>query len=78
MSALRQPDFSSDNYYPQTQLNEVVHPPQPQIVPQSSITKAKVVKPKAFRASNTLPKNLRTLSLLQKGSFGLYSCRSVS
>jgi hypothetical protein len=69
MSALRKPDFSSDYYYPQAQPNEVVN--QPNIVQRSPVKKAKVVKSKAFPNSQALPKNLKTLCLIQKSSFGL-------
>jgi hypothetical protein len=62
MSALRKPDFSTDYYYPQV---------QPQIVQRSPVQPAKVVKSKVFPDSNTLPQNLKTLSLIQKTSFGL-------
>jgi hypothetical protein len=69
MSALRKPDFSSDYYYPQAQPNEVVN--QPNIVQRSPVKKAKVVKSKAFHNSQALPKNLKTLCLIQKSSFCL-------
>lgn len=69
MSALRKPDFSSDYYYPQAQPNEVVN--QPNIVQRSPVKKAKVLKSKAFPNSQALPKNLKTLCLIQKSSFGL-------
>lgn len=77
MSALRKPDFLSDYYYPQAQQCEVVN--QPNIVQrlaspaqrESPVEKAEVVKSKAFPNSQVLPKNLKTLCLIQKSSFGL-------
>jgi hypothetical protein len=66
MSALRQSDFSTDYYYPPTQPQEAVK--QPNVVKRSP---AKVFQSQAFHDSNTLPKNLKTLSLIQKGSFAL-------
>lgn len=69
MAALRKPDFSSDYYYPQAQPNEVVN--QPNIVQRSPVQPAKLVKSKAFPKSQALPKNLKTLCLIQKSSFCL-------
>lgn len=69
MSALRQPEFDPNYYYSSAQPQEVVN--QPQIVSQSPAKQAKIVKSKAFSAANKLPNRLKTLSLLQKGSFGL-------
>ncbi|MFM2311446.1 MAG: hypothetical protein RLZZ04_722 [Cyanobacteriota bacterium] len=69
MSALRQPDFSTDYYYPPVQPNQAVH--QPNIVSRSPNPPAKLVKSKAFHDSTTLPQNLKTLSLIQKGSFAV-------
>jgi len=69
MSALRQPEFDPNYYYSSTQPQEIVN--QPQIATQSSTRKARVVKSKSFPTVNTLPNKLKTLSLLQKGSFGL-------
>jgi hypothetical protein len=73
MSALRQPDFSTDYYYPPVQPNQAVH--QPNIVSPSPNQPAKqstkLVKSKAFRDSATLPQNLKTFSLIQKGSFAV-------
>jgi hypothetical protein len=69
MSALRQPDFSTDYYYPPVQPNQEVH--QPNIVDRSPNPPAKLVKSRAFRDSTTLPQNLKTLSLIQKGSFAV-------
>jgi hypothetical protein len=66
MSALRQSDFSTDYYYPPTQPQEETE--QPNIVRRSP---ARVFQSQAFHDSNTLPKNLKTLSLIQKGSFAL-------
>lgn len=69
MSALRKPDFSPDYYYPQVQPNEVVD--QPNLVQRSPVQPVKVVKSKAFSNSQALPKNLKTLCLIQKSSFYL-------
>lgn len=67
MSALRQPDFSTEYYVP-TRANRVNH--QPQIVKQTLVSSAKVHQPKVF-IKPALPKSLKTLTILQKGSFGL-------
>jgi len=64
MSALRQPNFSTEYYSPQGQPQQIND--QTQVV-----SSAKIVKTKAFSSSTTLPRNLKVLSLLQKGSFGL-------
>jgi len=64
MSALRQPNFSTEYYSPQGQPQQIKD--QTQVV-----SSAKIVKTKAFSSSTTLPRNLKLLSLLQKGSFGL-------
>ncbi|MEO1466814.1 MAG: hypothetical protein AAFR89_11445 [Cyanobacteria bacterium J06633_1] len=69
MSALRQPEFDPNYYYSSAPQQEVVN--QPKNVTQSPAKKAKIVKSKAFPHANTLPNKLKTLSLLQKGSFGL-------
>ena len=55
MSALRQPDFDTQNYYHQIQPT----------------TQNKVVRPTSISSRNTLPNRLKTLSLIQKSSFGL-------
>lgn len=77
MSALRQPDFYNE-YYPQarnkfvmprTQSSSNQHPVVRK--PQTKSKSAKVLDSKTFPASNSLPNNLKVLSLLQKGSFGL-------
>ena len=70
MSALRQPDLPAEYYYPKIREQQITSLPQDKIDKLRS-QPAKVVKPKTFSRSNTLPKNLKTLSLLQKGSFGL-------
>ena len=67
MSALRQPDFDSDYYYAQPEANPAVDRPQ---IARPQVRKSKVIKSKNFRA-NTLPKNLKTLSQIQKGSFAI-------
>ncbi len=69
MSALRQPNFSTEYYSPQPQPKEINN--QRQVVRQPKVGSPKIVKSKAFSLSNTLPSNLQALSLLQKGSFGL-------
>lgn len=69
MSALRQPDFPPEYYAPKAPGKKVRY--QPQIAEQTRLSSATVVRSKAFSTPGTLPKNLRTLSLLQKGSFGL-------
>ncbi|MEL6931296.1 MAG: hypothetical protein AAFO95_22140, partial [Cyanobacteria bacterium J06600_6] len=68
MSALRQPDFNSDYYYTQPQVSPAVD--QPEII-KPQVSRSKVVKSKDFRAASTLPKNLKTLSQIQKGSFAM-------
>ena len=69
MSALRQPNFSTEYYSPQGQPQQIND--QTQVVRQPQVSSAKIVKTKAFSSSTTLPRNLKLLSLLQKGSFGL-------
>ena len=68
MSALRQPDFYTNYHHPEPQPKLE---PKPQKLKKTSSTKAKIIKSKSFPAANILPKHLKTLSLLQKGSFGL-------
>jgi len=68
MSALRQPDFNSDYYYTHPQVSPAVD--QPEII-KPQVSRSKVVKSKDFRAASTLPKNLKTLSQIQKGSFAM-------
>ena len=63
MSALRQPDFSNKSYYSPAPTQHPVRKPR--------VRSAKVLNIKTFPASNNLPHNLKTLSLLQKGSFAL-------
>jgi len=67
MSALRQPDFD-DYYYAQPQANPVVNQPQ---IAKPQVKKSQVVKSKNFRSANNLPKNLKILSQIQKGSFAI-------
>ena len=69
MSALRQPNFSTKYYSPKTQLEKINY--QPQVVSEPKKNSQKIVKSKAFLSSTSLPSNLKTLSLLQKGSCGL-------
>ena len=69
MSALRQPDLPAEYYSPTIGERELT--PSPQKTTETRIEPAKVVKPKTFYRANTLPKNLKVLSLLQKGSFCL-------
>jgi len=68
MSALRQPDFDYDYYYARQQAQPIVEQPK---IAKPQVRKSKVVKSKAFHSANTLPKNLKTLSQLQKGSFAM-------
>ena len=68
MSALRQPDFDPDYYYAQPQANPVINQPQ---IASPQVKKNKLIRSKAFRSANTLPKNLKTLSKIQKGSFAI-------
>ena len=70
MSALRKPDLP-DEYY-----ESIIREPKITSLPQERTEEsqpelAKVLKPKTFNRANTLPKNIKVLSLLQKGSFGL-------
>ena len=67
MSALRKPDFSPEYYQPQAQKAANYRHP----LVKKPVKSAKVLNHKTFPASDTLPKHLKTLSLLQKGSFGL-------
>lgn len=69
MSALRQPDFSADYYHSQAKPNKAIN--QAPVVRRSPVQPAKVVKSKNFHNSQNLPKNLKTLSLIQKGSFAI-------
>ena len=69
MSALRQPDLPAEYYSPKIREPQIT-PPQEKIE-KSRAKPAKVVRSKTFSRSNTLPKNLKLLSRLQKGSFGL-------
>ena len=70
MSALRQPDLPAEYYSPQIREQQITSLPQDKIE-KSRVEPGKIVKSKTFSRSNTLPKNLKKLSLLQKGSFGL-------
>ena len=69
MSALRQPDLPTKYYSHGIRSQEIADPSPNKI--ETQIESVKVVKSKNFSRSNTLPKNLKVLSLLQKGSFGL-------
>ena len=69
MSALRQPNFSTEYYSPKTQPPKINY--QPQVVRQPKANSKKIVESKAFLSSTSLPSNLQALSLLQKGSCGL-------
>ncbi len=69
MSALRQPNFPTEYYSPKTQPQKINY--QPQVVRQPKANSKKIVESKAFSSSTSLPSNLKTLSLLQKGSCGL-------
>ena len=70
MSALRKPDLETQYYSPQPQFKppkkynrRLTNSPQKQV--------RKVVKSRNFPQQSKLPQNLKLLSLLQKGSFGL-------
>ena len=69
MSALRQPDFSTEYYAPLVRPKKKVRQNtkrtnQPQ-------AKTKVIKSPTFSQSHNLTSNLRILSLVQQASFGL-------
>ena len=68
MSALRKPVPAE--YYSSRIRSQNITPPQ-EANGQSQVRSAKVLKTKSFSRSNVLPKNLKVLSLLQKGSFSL-------
>jgi hypothetical protein len=71
MSALRQPNFSAEYYCPPVTPKQEVQQPN-NVSPalnQSANQPDKLVKSKTFHDSTTLPQNLKTLSLIQKGSF---------
>ena len=70
MSALRQPDLPAEYYSPEIRERQIT-PTAPEKIEKSPAKSAKVVKSKSFSRSNTLPKNLKLLSGLQKGSFAL-------
>ena len=70
MSALRQPDFATEYYSPELQPKNNNHQYQ-EVVKQPQVKQAKVVKSRHFFQSNVLPKNLKALSFLQKGSSAL-------
>ena len=69
MSALRKP-VPTEYYSPRIRSQNITPSPQ-KTIGQPLAKPAKVVKTKSFSRSNALPKNLKILSLLQKGSFGL-------
>ena len=77
MSALRQPDFDPKSYsqgvLPQTgdPKGYAKRNGNRQRNQQARAKSTKVVRSKSFSSRNTLPNNLKSLSLLQKGSFGL-------
>lgn len=72
MTALRQPDFSN-KYYGSKPQPEVINDSEleQKIIRQSKVKQKKLAKPKAFASSNTVPQNLKLLSVVQKFSFGL-------
>lgn len=70
MSALRQPNFPAEYYSPSLQPKKIGNREQ-EIVNKPKIQARKIVKSKGFSRQNSLPVNLKVLSLLQKGSFGL-------
>ena len=66
MSALRQPEYDSRYYSPQTQSPHrrgTIQPSPPAV--------KKVVKRRSFPQHNQLPQNLKLLSAIQKTSFGI-------
>ena len=69
MTALRQPDFSTKYYSPKPQQKKVEDLDRK--IGRSQVRQKKLTKAKAFTSSNTLPKNLKLLSIVQKCSFGL-------
>lgn len=70
MSALRQPNFPAEYYSPSLQPQRANNQDQ-EIIKSPKVKSRKIVKPKGFSRQNSLPVNLKVLSLLQKGSFGL-------
>lgn len=66
MSALRQADFTTEYYSPRLQPQQY-----PEIIKQSQVQPTKVLKTCSFNQSQTLPHNLKVLSLLQKSSLGI-------
>lgn len=70
MSALRQPDFYPEYYTPRVQPANTDSQHQ-EVVTQLLTKPSKTVCPTTFPTQNSLPKQLETLSLIQKGSFGL-------
>ena len=68
MSALRKP-VPTEYYSPRIRSQNIIPPQEANGQPQAK--SPKVVHSKSFSRSNALPKNLKVLSLLQKGSFGL-------
>ena len=70
MSALRQPNFSPEYYslpHPIQKKNNHNKP----LIKNPKAKSVKTLNLGTFPKTNTLPKNLQILSLLQKGSFGL-------
>ena len=70
MSALRQPDFSTEYYAPQTKPQKPVSQDE-KTINQPQINKTKVVKSHAFDQTHSLTNNLKILSRAQQASFGL-------
>lgn len=70
MSALRQPDFYSEHYTSKMQP-AIADKSNRQLAARPSKKQTKTVYPATFSQRNSLPKKLKTLSLIQKGSFGL-------
>jgi hypothetical protein len=66
MSALRQAEYYSPRLQPQQIAQQY-----PEIIKQPQVKSTKVLKTRSFTQSQTLPHNLKVLSLLQKGSFGI-------
>lgn len=70
MSALRQPDLSTEYYAPKPEPQKHRYQKHKKIN-QLQGSKSKVVKSSDFSQSHHLPNNLKILSLAQQASFGL-------
>ncbi len=70
MSALRQPNVSSE-YYSLNYPTKKTSNQDRQLIKYPSTKPGKILKSGTFPQTNRLPNNLQILSLLQKGSFSL-------